>query len=222
VTRTPTPTRSPTPTPTSTTPFVTALHISPPIMNLDIGVIDNFTATADLSNATTQNYTQKVNWSSTSTSVATINNTAGAKGTVTAVSPGTTTITAVDPVSGVSSATSSSNGTVNVLGALASITVTPPTVTKVVGEFARFTATGHYVGGATKNITQQCTYSTSNSTIAVAPNDAGDKSRIDTVASGTVTVFATDPSTQIAGDATLTVRTPSATKTPTPTPTVTP
>lgn len=191
-------------------------------MNLNLGDMDFFTATADLSNGTTQNYTQKVTWSSTDTSVAPISNTAGTRGQVTAQNPGSATITAVDPVSGVSSASSNSNGTVNVLGALQSISLAPLTVTKIVGDVERFTATGHYAGGATKNITQQVDYSTDDQTVGVATNTAGDKSKIDCVGAGTTTVSATDPSTQIVGNAALTVRTPSATKTPTPVPTATP
>jgi hypothetical protein len=192
---------------------------------MDLSTSAFFTANAELSDGTTPNYTQKVTWVSTNTAVATISNAAGTRGQVTAVSPGTSTIKATDPVSGVSSTDSGEDATVTVVGPLESIAVSPVTITKVVGEFVVFTATGHYQGGGTKNLTQQVDWASSNEAVAIAPNDPGGpngKSRVDALAAGTSTISATDPATQIVGNASLTVRTPSATRTPTPTPSATP
>jgi len=219
-TRTPTPTLSATPTPTvtSTAPTPTpvgtpiALHVSPASRTVNVGGTGNFTATAEYSNGATQNYTQLVVWASSDENIATISNVDGTRGRATGVGPGIATISATDPATGLTSTASGSDATFNVLGALQSITISPSAVMKNPGESQFFTATGHYQGGTTQNITQQVTWISSNPSIASAPNDAGQKSRVDAVAPGTATITATDPATGIttgpSEDATFTVRGP--------------
>jgi uncharacterized protein YjdB len=90
------------------------------------------------------------------------------------------------------------------------ITLGPRKASRTIGEAQRFTATGHYAGGATRNLTQRVEYTSSDPAVAKALNAQGDRSRIDTVAPGTATITATDPRTGISsrttgGDATLTV-----------------
>jgi hypothetical protein len=229
---TPTPTRTTTPTPTKTasptlsatpTPTVTstaptptpvgtpiALHVSPASRTVIVGGTGNFTATAEYINSAMQNYTQLVTWSSSDTAVATISNTDGTRGRATGVAPGSVTIKATDPATGLTSTASNSDATFNVMGALQSITLAPSTATKNPGESQRFTATGHYAGGTTQNITQQVTYTSTTPAVATAPNDVGDRSRIDAVAAGTTTINATDTATGVTTgpgeNATLTVR----------------
>ncbi len=208
---TPTPTRSPTPTltvtatptPTSTAPTPTpdgtpiALRVSPVSRTVNIGGSGNFTATADFANGAMQNYTQLVQWASDDESIATISNTDPTRGRATGVAPGTATISATDPTTGITSTASSSDGTITVLGPLVSISLAPSTTTIEVGEAARFTATGHYSDGSTRNITQQVTYATSNGGVATTPNEVGDASRVDGVGPGTATITATDPGSGI-------------------------
>jgi Big-like domain-containing protein len=69
-----------------------------------------------------------------------------------------------------------------------------------VGEFAPFTATGHYQNGAEKNLTQQVNYTSSDPTVAEAPNTPGNKGRVNGIAPGVVTITATDPVTNISSD----------------------
>jgi Bacterial Ig-like domain (group 2) len=69
-----------------------------------------------------------------------------------------------------------------------------------VGEFANFTATGHYDNGVTKNITQKVDYTSSDPTVAEAPNEMDNKGKVNGVAPGVVTISATDPMTGISSN----------------------
>jgi len=89
---------------------------------------------------------------------------------------------------------------------LESITMAPVTAIRAVGDVQRYTATGHFSGGTTQNLTQQLTYGTADPAVAVASNDVGDRSRIDAVGAGVTTVTAVDPGSGIgAVPASLTV-----------------
>jgi uncharacterized protein YjdB len=93
---------------------------------------------------------------------------------------------------------------------LESITLSPQEARRSVGQPQRFTATGHYAGGATRNLTQHVEYHSSDPAIARPANATGDRSRVDALAPGTVTITATDPRTGVrsqaaGGDATLVV-----------------
>lgn len=90
------------------------------------------------------------------------------------------------------------------------ITLGPREAKQSVGQVQHFTATGHYAGGATRNLTQHVDYASSDPAIARAPNVKGERSRIEAVSAGTVTISATDPKTGIGShgsgdDATFTV-----------------
>ncbi len=85
-------------------------------------------------------------------------------------------------------------------GNLVSISLEPnPTKNKTisVGEFANFTATGHYDNAVTKNLTQKVDYVSSNPAVAEAPNTEGNKGRVNGIAPGEVTVTATDATSGI-------------------------
>jgi hypothetical protein len=69
-----------------------------------------------------------------------------------------------------------------------------------VGEFANFTATGHYDNDVTKNLTQKVDYTSSDPTIAEAPNADGNKGRVNGLKPGVVTIIATDPETGISSN----------------------
>jgi hypothetical protein len=81
-------------------------------------------------------------------------------------------------------------------GNLVRIELKPVTKTISVGEFANYTATGHYDNAVTKNLTSKLTYASSDPTVAVATNstEAGEaKSRVEAVKPGVVTISAEDP-----------------------------
>jgi hypothetical protein len=130
--------------------------------------------------------------------------------TVTALTPGVATITVTDTQTGISSDAFGDGLRIGVRGPVERITLVPPTVTRRAGEALALAAIVHYVGGATDNATQQLEYHSSNEGVAHAPNDPGNRSRIEAVGAGTATISAVDPQTGISSDdsggsATLTV-----------------
>ncbi|MCC6767237.1 MAG: Ig-like domain-containing protein [Deltaproteobacteria bacterium] len=204
---TPVPTTTATPVPPGD---VVAIRIDPQARYVNPGGTATYTATADLVGGGTENYTQKVVWTSSNPGVALAANAAGDRSRIAAVSPGIATISATDPVSGVSSTTSGGDATFNVPGALVSIAVAPAALALDVGEAKSLVATGTFEGGVTRNITQQLTYASSDPTVVVATNLDGNKSRVEAAAQGSAAISAVDPVTGVSsadanGDAAITV-----------------
>jgi hypothetical protein len=197
---TPVPTVTPTPTGGGTPGAVLAIHISPKTRYVNPGGSASFTATADLIGGGTENYTQKVIWTSSNPDVALAKNTSGDRSRIDAVNPGIATISATDPVSGVTSTTSGDDAQFNVPGALLSIALTPAASAIGIGEAKSLVAMGSFEGGVTRNITQQLDYSSSDSSVASATNLDGNKSRVEGVAPGTATITAADPVTGVSSD----------------------
>ena len=82
-------------------------------------------------------------------------------------------------------------------GTLVSLALKPLTKIISVGEFENYTATGTYDNGVIKNLTQKVDYTSSDPTVAEAPNETGNKGRINGLKPGVVTISATDPTTGI-------------------------
>jgi hypothetical protein len=142
-----------------------------------------------------------VDYASSNTNVAAAPNTVGDKSKVNAVATGTATITATDPVTGITTGVND-DATLTVRAVLESITLSPAgQVTKAVGQFQNYTATGHYADGSTANLTQQVDYMSSNTSVAVAPNTPGNKSKVDAVGVGDAFITATDPTTGVSSGA---------------------
>jgi len=126
-----------------------------------------FVATGTFSDGSTQNLTNSVNWSSSSTAVATISNTAGTKGVASAVAAGNTTITATSGgVSGSASLTVS-NASLN------SITVSPSGPTIDVGTQQQFTATGNFSDGTTQDVSNLSVWTSSATNVATVTTNSG-------------------------------------------------
>lgn len=96
--------------------------------------------------------------------------------------------------------------------ALERITLGPREAHRPVGQAQRFTATGHYTDGSTRNLTQRVEYISSDPKVAGTANVKGDRSRVDALAPGRAVISARDPKTGVSshdgdgkGDATLTV-----------------
>jgi len=166
------------------------------------GLTRQFTATGTYDNATTQDLTDQVSWSSSNESIATISNAAGDEGLATAVDPGTVTITAT---SGVIFGTTQL--TVNA-PSLVSISVTPTNPTTVKGLTRQFTATGTYDNATTQDLTDSptLTWSSSDNLIATISNTTGTDGLATAVDPGTVTITATSGS--ISGNTQFTVSAP--------------
>ncbi len=189
-----------------------SITLSPIEKTRPAGQFQNYVAIGHYAGGGTQNITQEVTYASSNPAVATAPNTVGNKGRVSTVAPGVTTISASHS-SGITTTAGGNDATLTVSAAvsnLLSITLSPTSATRGVGEFQNFTATGHYEGGGTANITQQVVYASSNPAVVSAPNTQGNKSRVDMLAPGTVTISATDTASGIsttdsADDATITV-----------------
>src|SRR5208282_3128543 len=142
-------------TTTLTVPALASIGVTPANPSVLPGGTQQFTATGTYVGGGTLNITSQVTWSSSSTSVATINSSSGL---ATAVGAGTSTISATQ-----GSITGTTTFTVP---ALSSIAITPSAPTINVNATQQFTATGTYQGGSTQNISSQVTWGSSNTSVA--------------------------------------------------------
>src|SRR5208282_6612972 len=142
-------------TTTLTVPALASIGVIPANPSVLPGGTQQFTATGTYVGGGTLNITSQVTWSSSSTSVATINSSSGL---ATAVGAGTSTISATQ-----GSITGTTTFTVP---ALSSIAITPSAPTINVNATQQFTATGTYQGGSTQNISSQVTWGSSNTSVA--------------------------------------------------------
>jgi len=145
---------------TVSAPVVTlvSIAVAPPSPSVTAGATQQFTATGTYSDGSIKTVTGSVLWSSSSTSVATINST----GLATSLAAGSTTITAVQG--------SISNHTVLTVTSpvvkLVSIAVTPSLPSIPLGTLQQFTATGKYSDGSSKNLTASALWSSSVAGVA--------------------------------------------------------
>jgi hypothetical protein len=186
-----------------------SIVLAPAKTTLTIGESRFFTAIGHFEGGMTQNVTQRVDYLSSNTAVAEAPNAAGTKSQIFARGSGAAVISAVDAATGVSSGPDG-NADLTVLGVLERVVVAPTQTTIAVGGSHFFTATGHFAGGVTQNLSQRVTWVSSNPAVASAPNLAGLKSRIDGVADGIAIISAVDPvsnvsSTDSGDDSTVTV-----------------
>ncbi len=109
-------------------------------------------ATGTYNDGSTKDLTNKAFWSSSDSTIASVNTT----GLVTGVAPGMTTITAA-------SGTVSGSTTITIfLGNITSIAITPTSSIITAGSTQQFKATATLAGGTTQDITSSVTWSTSN------------------------------------------------------------
>ena len=145
---------------TVTPAVVVSIGVTPSNLTLARGTTVQLTATGLFSDQSTQDLTHQVNWSSSSTAVASIANVASALGLVSAVSTGSSTITATRAnVSGTCSITVSA-------AVLASIAITPVSPQITLGTTQSFTATGTYSDQSTQNLTNQVTWASQTPSVA--------------------------------------------------------
>jgi hypothetical protein len=142
---------------------------------LPVGTMQQFTATGNYSNSTTQNLTGLVTWGTTANGVASINS----SGLATVLTTGATNITATDGIQGAAAIVSP---------ALVSIAITPgfPSITGT--NTQQFTATGTYSDASTQNLTGSVTWASSATGVATIGAGTGLAAG---VAMGTTTISAT-------------------------------
>jgi uncharacterized protein YjdB len=145
---------------TVTAPSITSISVTPDDMTLAIGVGQQYTASAIYSDGSIQDLAAGVTWTSSNTSVATIDS----NGLATTLVAGTTTITAT-----VGTFTDSSVITV-VPAHLQTITLTPTNVTMAAGTQQQFTAVGNFDDGSTQVLVSALWSSGSTSVLTIDQN----------------------------------------------------
>ncbi|MFT4114142.1 beta strand repeat-containing protein [Silvibacterium sp.] len=135
-----------------------SLAVSPAAVTLAKGTSQQYTAIGTLSDGSTEDLTTSVTWTSSATSVATINS----SGYATSVGTGATTITAT--ASGISG-----SGAMTVTSAtVVSVLVTPATVALPAGGTQQLMATAVFTDGTSQNVTTSATYASSNTGVVTA------------------------------------------------------
>ncbi len=214
---TPTPGRTasgPTPTPTFTPPPDFTLRIDPASASVDIGTSAHLKATAVFTNGDTEDFTERVLWSSSSEAIE-APNVAGDRGRVDAVDAGSATISVVDAATGVNSASTGDDAILTVNWTLERLELQPPIITRGEGESFRLRAVGHFAGGYARSIAKRVVYASSDPSVGKPTNDVvpSEHARVLALAPGTAILSATDPlsnvsSTASGDDVALTVAPP--------------
>ncbi|ENM5729584.1 Ig-like domain-containing protein [Vibrio mimicus] len=132
------------------------IQVTPPVINLPIGLTSQYTATGIYSDGTTKNLISDVSWSTSNTEMATITT----SGEATGVKIGTVTVIAT---LGTLSGTGRLNVTDAVLNRLA---ITPKQDTLPAGLTKQFSATAYYSDGRVTDVTNQVSWVSADTSIA--------------------------------------------------------
>jgi trimeric autotransporter adhesin len=181
-------------TPPISTASLVSLSVSPGVASVIPGASQQFTATGQFSDGSSQVLTTSLSWLTSDTSVASISNT----GLANALVAGVVTITA-------RSGTINGTATLNVTGAAAnllSIAVAPAASSVPVDAAQQFSATGSYADGSSSDLTALVTWKSSSTAVATVDING----IVSGVTPGTTTVSASISG--ITGSTTLTVNAP--------------
>jgi trimeric autotransporter adhesin len=139
-------------------PTLTTIAVTPPTPSVVQNETQQMTATGSYDDGSVKNIGSKVTWSTSDPTKVTVSKT----GLVTGISPGSATISA-------SSANISGSTTVGVTTAnLASIQISPSTVSAITGQTVPFSAVATFVGGGTSDITDAVLWSTDDSKVTIS------------------------------------------------------
>jgi len=141
---------------------LTGISISPKTPSTLTGVPVNFTAAGAYSDGSIVDFTSRMTWVSSDTTVATLD----VGGIATSLAPGNTTVSA--SFNGIAFDNTTLTVTAPVLTepVLTAIAITPAPASVTKGLDIKFTATGTYSDGKTANVTKQVTWSSGNAGIA--------------------------------------------------------
>src|SRR6266567_323928 len=159
--------------------------------SIPLGTLQQFTATGTFSDATTQDISNTVTWSSSNTNVASIT----VSGLATARNLGATTIVATSgPVSGSVSATVDASD-------ISSLAVAPasPTIAQITSQ--QFSAVGTFNDGSTHDLTNQVTWTSSDTAVAAIGKTNGIAKGL---TAGTATISAAVGALSASADLTVT------------------
>ena len=177
-----------------------SIAVTPASISIALGYGEQFSATANYSDGSTQDITQSATWTSSIPAVAAIN----ASGYATSIYPGSTTISASS-----GSVTGSALLVVNPAAAI-SLVVTPASSSVFVGAQQQFSATLNYSDGSSLNVTSTVTWSSSNPAAATVTSGGLAVG----VAGGSSSIVATWGANLLAATGSLTVSPPTVSITP--------
>lgn len=173
---------------TVSSPTLTSITVTPATPTIAVGTEEQFTATGNYSDLTTKDLTDQVTWNSSLSSVASISNAEGSEGLASAIAAGATTISAA--FNGMSG-----NTTLTVTSAtLLSIAVTPANPSIPKGTDQPFTATGSYSDASTKDITEEVTWTSSDTSKATISNALLTKGLATAITTGSTIISAIEGS----------------------------
>jgi len=139
---------------------LTSIDITPTNLSVATGLTENYHAVGHYSDGSIQDITSQVVWQSSSITVASIDNSTGYHGEMSANSVGTSTISAIfDAISGSTQLTITP-------AVLQSITLNIDNSSVAAGLKLQLSATGQYSDGATVNLTAQAQWLSSNTSVA--------------------------------------------------------
>ena len=140
---------------TGIAPVLISVAVSPSPVSIVVGQTQQFAATGNYSNGSTQNLTGSVVWTVSVPSIASI----GGTGLVTAIGIGSTNVSA--SFGGIVG-----SGSMSVGPTLTSIRVTPGPVATILGQSRHFQAIGNYSDGSTQDLTNSANWTTSVPAVA--------------------------------------------------------
>lgn len=165
-------------------PILVGLTLEPGNPTIANGTRTRLTAHGNFADGSARDLTRLATWASSNPAVATVNNEAAAKGVVTSTGPGTSVITA-------SFGDIPGNTTLNVVTvALNQLSVRPENPTLLKGTTVGFQAMGHFEGGLSQDLTDQVTWSTSDTGIITVSSDPASAGQVTAIETGTALVSA--------------------------------
>lgn len=164
-----------------------SIDVTPASPSIALGLNQQFTATGNFSDGTTQNLTSTVTWTSSDPAVATISNAMGSQGLASSMSQGMTDISAsLDSFTGVQTLTITPV-------ALTQINISPLNASLPRGTSRQYSANGIFSDGSQQDITTSVTWSSSDTTRFDISNANGSEGLGVAINVGTATVSAAFP-----------------------------
>ncbi len=162
-----------------------SIDVTPTNPSIAKGLTQQFIATGNYTDGSTQVITNSVLWSSSNAGIATVTNAAGARGRATGVSPGTVTITAT------SGAISNHTDLTVTIAVLQSLSVSPQSSSFSQGHTKQYSVIGTYSDNSTADLTTTVTWTSSSPATATISNAGGSEGLATGVSIGFVRFTAT-------------------------------
>lgn len=170
---------------TVTAPLLQAITISPTSLDIPAGTSARFIVTAKFADNTTQDVTVNTDWTSGAPATATAGNVGLAKGRVSGIVAGSTTISALYGGITVTAPVTVSTRTIQSLALNAAINYSVSS-----GNQVSFTATANYSDGSSKAVTEDTIWSVDKPNIAILADNQNQPGQVVAVDTGSATLTA--------------------------------